>query len=138
MSTPDLERTAYTVECFLNALRLEDGQARTAIEEWLVRWLAGPVRRKGDCVIYRKSSIDCYSSGKVAKSFAVPDVTQTRTIWCDGSKLSVIDGEEFVSKGTLVMLGAAGLMLTLPGVSTAQVKKARDSGGNSNNNNNNG
>ena len=29
MNTNDLQRTATTVECFLNALRLEDGRART-------------------------------------------------------------------------------------------------------------
>ena len=68
MNAPELQRTAYTVECFLNALRLDDGPARTAIEEWLVRWLAGAAHKKGDCVIYRKSSIDCYSGGKVVKS----------------------------------------------------------------------
>ena len=41
MNTNDLQRTAYTVECFLNALRLEDGPERTPLEETLVRWLAG-------------------------------------------------------------------------------------------------
>ncbi len=41
MNAPELQRTAYTVECFLNALRLDDGPARTAIEEWLVRWHTG-------------------------------------------------------------------------------------------------
>ena len=39
MATPDLERTAFTVECFLNALSLDDGPARTAVEEQLVCWL---------------------------------------------------------------------------------------------------
>ena len=116
MSTPDLERTAYTVECFLNALRMNDGSPRTAIEEWLVRWLAGATHKRGDCAVYGKSMIDCYSGDKVVKSFAVPEVTQPRTIWCDGSKLSVIDGEEFLSTGKLVMLGMAGLVLTMPGM----------------------
>ena len=137
MRAPDLQRIAYTVECFLNALRLEDGAERTSIEEWLVRWLANPARRKADCVIYSKSRIDCYCGRKVEKSFAVPAATQPRTIWCDGNKLSVIDGEEFISKGALVMLGASGLMLTMPGVVAADARKKRDSGGNSNNNNNN-
>lgn len=37
MSPDELARTAYTVECFLNALRLEDGRARTEVEARLVR-----------------------------------------------------------------------------------------------------
>ena len=143
MSTTNLERTAYTVECFLNSLRLNDGPARTAIEEWLTRWLADGTRKSGDCAIYGKSTIDCYSDNKVVKSFAVPEVTQPRTIWCDGSKLSVIDGEEFLGTGKLVMLGVAGLVLTMPGVAAADAaarRKQNDGdggGGNSNNNNNN-
>ncbi len=140
VNMPDLERTAYTVECFLNALRMNDGPARTAIEEWLVRWLTGTSHRKGDCVVYGKSMIDCYSGGNVVKSFSVPEVTQPRTIWCDGSKISVIDGEEFLSTGKLVMLGMAGLVLTLPGMAAAETaarRKENDSGGNSNNNDNN-
>ena len=143
MNAPELQRTAYTVECFLNALRLDDGPARTAIEEWLVRWLAGASHRKGDCAIYRKSGIDCYSGGKVVNSFAIPEVTQARTLWCDGSKLSVIDGDEYLSSGKLVMLGVAGLVLTMPGVAAAEAatrKKddQRSSNNNNNNNNNNG
>ena len=140
MSVPDLERTAYTVECFLNALRLDDSHERTVTEEWLVRWLAGRGHKKGDCIIYSKSMIDCYSGGKVVRSFPVPQANQPRTIWCDGNKISVIDGEEYLSTGKLVMLGTAGLMLTLPGLAAADAaarKKEGDGGGNSNNNNNN-
>ena len=135
MSTPDLERTAYTVECFLNALRLEDGLARTSIEECSVRWLAGSVRRKSDCVIYRASTIGCYSGGRVEKSFAVPRVAQTQTLWCDGRSLSVVDGEEFLRQGALIMRGTSGLMLTMPGMAAAGAKEPRDSCGNSNHNN---
>ncbi|MBK7425116.1 MAG: hypothetical protein IPJ48_19685 [Propionivibrio sp.] len=40
MNALELQRTAYTVECFLNALCLDYGPARTVIEEWLVRWPA--------------------------------------------------------------------------------------------------
>ena len=54
MSTNDLQRTAYTVECFLNALRLEDSPARTQIEEPLVRWLADGARGKHDHLIYQE------------------------------------------------------------------------------------
>ena len=40
MKPAELEKVAYTIECFLNALRLKDDPGRMAIEEWLVRWLA--------------------------------------------------------------------------------------------------
>jgi hypothetical protein len=137
---PDLERTAYSIECFLNALRINDGPERTSTEEWLVRWLTGSSHKQGDCVLYRKSRIECLSGGKVVKSFAVPEVKQSRTIWCDGNKLSVIDGEEFTGTGKLVMLGTAGLLLAMPGMvaaSTTGGKKDKNTGENSNNNNNN-
>ena len=140
MSTPDLERIAFTVECFLNALSLDDGPARTATEEKLVRWLARPTRRKDDCLIYRKAGIDCYSAGKSIQRIELPGVTQPRTLWCDGSKLSAIDGVEQSSTGKLVMLGTAGLALALPGMAAepgSAKKKESDGGGNSNNNNNN-
>ena len=42
MNTRNLERTAYTVECFLNSLRFPDGPPRTVIEEWLVRSRGNP------------------------------------------------------------------------------------------------
>ena len=74
----------------------------------------------------------------MVNSFAVPEVTQTRTLWCDGSKLSVIDGEEFMGSGKLVMLGVAGLVLTMPGVAAAEAAtRKKDDQRNSNNNNNN-
>ena len=140
MNTRNLERTAYTVECFLNSLRFPDGPPRTVIEEWLVRWLADAGRKKDDCVVYRKSLIDCMSGQRAVKSFPVPQIQQPRTIWCDGSRLSMIDGEAFFSAGKLVMLGTAGLVLTLPGAAAetgARRKQSDGGGGNSNNNNNN-
>ena len=50
MSAPDLARAACTVECFLNAMRMEDGPERTALEEKLVRWLTRNGHQKGDCL----------------------------------------------------------------------------------------
>ena len=140
MATPDLERTAFTVECFLNALSLDDGPARTAVEEQLVRWLVRADGRKDDCLIYRKSGVECFSGGKMVQRFELPEVKQARTLWCDGNTLSAIDGAEQAASGKLVMLGTAGLALTLAGMaaaSTGERKKKDGGGGNSNNNNNN-
>ena len=143
MATPDLERIAFTVECYLNALSLDDGPARTTIEEKLVRWLVRPVRRQDDCLIYRKSGVECFSGGKMMQRVELPEVTQARTLWCDGNTLSAIDGAEQSSTGKLVMLGTAGLALALalPGMAMAsdgsRKKQGDGGGGNSNNNNNN-
>ena len=65
MTPQDLQRTAYTVECFLNALRLEDGPDRTALEETLVRWLIDAARLKDDHLIYQQGAVSCYSRGHV-------------------------------------------------------------------------
>lgn len=119
MSKPDLERTAYTIECFFNALGIADGPERIADEEWIVRWLASIIRRQNDCIVYSQLVIDCYSGGKVVKSYAVPETTLGATIWSDGERLSKIDGEVFFKTGKLVMLGLDGLSLDLPGGTAA-------------------
>ena len=134
MNTNDLQRTAYTVECFLNALRLEDGPARTQVEEPLVRWLADSARGKQDHLIYQEGRISCHAGGKVVQSYDVPQARQIQTLWCNGAKLSAIDSTAYSRNAQLVMLGTAGLFLTLPGQLPA---KERDKGRSSNNNNNN-
>ena len=91
MNTNDLQRTAYTVECFLNALRLEDGPARTQVEEPLVRWLADSARGKQDHLIYQEGRITCHAGGKVVQSYDVPQARQIQTLWCNSAKLSAID-----------------------------------------------
>ena len=120
MSTKDLQRTAYTVECFLNALRLEDGNDRTEVEEALVRWLLDGARHKDDHLIYQDQTVYCYSRGHVTQSFAMPLARQKQTLWCNANKLSSIDGAAFNDNGKLVMLGTAGLMLGMPGLVAAQ------------------
>ena len=99
MPTPDLQRTAYTVECFLNALRLEDGPSRTEIEEALVRWLMDGKRGKDDHLLYQDQTISCYSRQRVVQSMPVPMARQKQTIWCNADKLSSIDGAAFSSSG---------------------------------------
>ena len=140
MNAQDLQRTAYTVECFMNALRLEDGNDRTEVEEALVRWLLDDSREKNDHLIYQDQGIACYSRNHVTQSFAVPLARQKQTIWCNASKLSSIDGSAFNDSGKLVMLGTAGLLLGMPGLVPAQdaKDKKRSSNNNNNNNNNNG
>jgi len=138
MPPQELERTAHTVECFLNALRLDDGRARTEIEEWLVKWLSNEANRDA-YAIFHHGEIRCHQQRRIVHNFPLPDVTQLRTIWCDRKKLSIIDGEAYANGGKLIMLGTAGLTLTLPGTAAGQPnKKERNSNNNNNNNNNNG
>ncbi|MBI2749545.1 MAG: hypothetical protein HYX43_09470 [Burkholderiales bacterium] len=137
MKAQDLQRTAYTVECFLNALRLEDGNDRTEVEEALVRWLLDDTREKDDHLIYRDQTVSCYSRGHVIQNFAVPLARQKQTIWCNAAKLSTIDGAAFNDNGKLIMLGTAGLLLGMPGAVPAQTAKERQRSSNNNNNNNN-
>jgi hypothetical protein len=119
MSKPDIERTAYTIECFLNALRMSDGPERTRIEVGIVRWLASTVRGKEDCVVFSKSVIDCFNRGKNLKSYDVPEVSLGKAIWCDGTRISEIDREEYLSSGKLIKLGMGDLDLTMPAPSAA-------------------
>lgn len=140
MTPQDLQRTAHTVECFLNALRLEDGNGRTEVEEALVRWLADDKREKNDHLIYQDQTIACYSRNRVTQSFAVPQARQKQTIWCNAAKLSSIDAAALGANCQRVMLGTNGLQLGMPGAVPAQdaKDKKRSSNNNNNNNNNNG
>ncbi len=137
MNTNDLQRTAYTVECFLNALRLEDGPERTPLEETLVRWLADAARGKQDHLIYQEGRITCHAGGKVVQSYDVPQARQIQTLWCNSAMLSAIDGAAYSRNAQLVMLGTAGLFLTLPGQLPAKERDKGPSSSNNNNNNNN-
>ncbi len=143
MSPQELARTAHTVECFLNALRLEDGPERTQLEEWLVKWLATETASRPHA-IYTRSNIHCYAGDQLTKSFAVPQVKEEQTIWCDRKKLSLLDARAYARAGQLVMLGTAGLALGLPGSPPEPNGKQRLGGeiqsnnNNNNNNNNNG
>ena len=140
MTPQNLQRTAYTVECFLNALRLEDDNDRTEVEEALVRWLLDDTRHKDDHLIYQDQTIACYNRNHVTQRFAVPRARQKQTIWCNADKLSTIDGSAFRDQGKLVMLGTGGLLLGMPGLVGAQQDakdKKRNNNNNTNNNNNN-
>jgi hypothetical protein len=114
MSKPDIARTAYTIERFLNALRMSDGPERTRIEVGIVRWLASTVRGKEDCVVFSKSVIDCFNRGKNLKSYDVPEVSLEKAIWCDGTHISEIDREEYLGSGKLIKLGTGDLDLSMP------------------------
>lgn len=149
MSAPDLARAACTVECFLNAMRMEDGPERTAIEEKLVRWLTRSGHQEGDCLVWNNTNIDCYSQNKVVDSFAVPMAAKPeKPLWSNGSQLSMIDGAKFMGGGTLAMLGVGGLLLSMSGdaaaeaalrgaISNSSSSNSSSGSGNSNNNNNN-
>lgn len=110
----NLQRTAQTVECFLNALRLVDGAERTELEEALVHWLVDGARLQEDHLIYQHRGISCYSRGHVTAYHEVPLANQTRTLWCNARQLSAIDDLAFNHNAALVMQGIAGLVLTLP------------------------
>lgn len=128
MSRPDLERTAYTVECFLNALRLIDGPERTKLEAILTRWLAAPGHREDEFVIFSAGRIECRSRGKEYNTFKVPEARQDKTIWCDGSHIAIVDGDEFWSTGKLVMQGMDGLDLSLPQASAVDLAAVAQEG----------
>lgn len=138
MGPDKLQRTAYAVECFLNALRVPDGRARTAVEEKLVRWLADHGGKDG-FIVYNLGNVQCCRGGRPVGSVPLADVKEGRTLWCDGRKLSLIDSGAWEKGGKLVMLGTAGLILTMPGTgaAAAQPKKQERSSNNNNNNNNN-
>ena len=119
MRPQDLQRTAHTVECFLNALRLEDCSARTELEETLLRWLVDAARLGEDHLIYEDGAVSCYSRGHVTAYYEVPLAVQEKTLWCSATNLSVIDGPAFSHNAQLVMRGTAGLVLTLPGPGAA-------------------
>jgi len=140
VSPQEIQRAAHTVECFLNALRLEDGPDRTRVEESLVKWLTSDQASKPHA-IYTRSNIHCYDGDQLARSFSLPAVSEPLTIWCDRKKLSVIDNRAYVSSGKVVMLGTAGLMLALPGSPEEEDPnrpgEAKQSNNNNNNNNNN-
>ena len=152
MNPGPLAKIAYTVECFLNATRLPDGHKRAQHEEWLVQWLYENDSGRNHAV-YQRGNLFCYDkAGKVVKNFALHEAgnmphdapSRDKTIWCDGRKISLIDGAAFVN-GKLVMLGAAGLILTMPGLvgahpddpTKAQVEISTSYSNNNNNNNNN-
>ncbi len=137
MQPQELQRTAYTVECFLNALRLDDSSERTELEETLVRWLIDPARLKDDHLIYQEGAVACYSRGHVTAYYEVPHARQQRTLWCNAAKLSAIDGPAFSQNAQLVMLGTGGLVLGMPGVTSAKSTKEVEISSNNNNNNNN-
>lgn len=140
MAPAELARTAYTVECFLNALRLDDGRARTEIEERLVKWLSRPNNQTGYAV-YRDGNIFCHlgkEGSRAIDTIPVPTASRRQAVWCNRKKLSEIDAESYAGTGKLVMLGTAALLLTLPGsAETAAAKPGFELGFSNNNNNNN-
>lgn len=86
-------------------------------------------------MVFHQGNLFCHSRQQVAHSVALPQARQSRTLWCDRKKLSIVDGIAYADNGRLLMLGTAGLILTLPGTGNAPPKKE---GRSSNNNNNNG
>lgn len=114
MRPQDLQRTAHTVECFLNALRLEDGPARTELEETLVLWLVDAARLEDDHLVYEACGISCYSRGHVTAYYEVPLACLEKTLWCSAKKLSEIDSLAFSQHAQLIMRGTGDLVLSLP------------------------
>ncbi|WP_028451660.1 hypothetical protein [Chitinilyticum aquatile] len=131
MATATLEKTAFTLEQFLNACGLPDGPARTAIEARLVDYLQQGQPKK-DYVVYHAQQLSCYHAGVQKKYFPVSEATRTLVIWTDGRQISRLDGAAFANNGQLVMLGAAGL-----GISSAAAARQKEKNSNNNNNNNN-
>ncbi len=122
MRPQDLQRTAHTVECFLNALRLEDGPARTELEETLLLWLVDAARLDEDHLIYEPCAISCFTRGHITAYYEVPLAQLEKTLWCSAKKLSEIDGPAFSQHAQLIMRGADGLVLSLPGTFRKTIK----------------
>ena len=144
MTPKELERIAYTVECFFNATRTEDSRERTLHEERLVRWFHANAASKPSA-IYQEGQVFCYLGGRMGKSFALGGDARGKTIWCDGRKISLIDGNAFRNGGAIVMLGTTGLILTMPGAVEAHPRDRQSEAGmelsfdgSDSNNNNNG
>ncbi len=117
MAPDKLARIAYTVECFLNALRLDDGRGRTEIEERLVKWLSRPENKAGYAV-YCDGNIFCHTGkegSRAIDTIPVPAASRQQAVWCNHKKLSEINADSYAGTGKLVMLGTAALFLTLPG-----------------------
>ena len=105
MKTPDLQRTAYTVECFLNALRLEDGPARTQVED----------RRDYDPIVVGRHAFgDQYRATDVV----IPGPGKLRLVW-DGNKGEKIDLDVFE-------FPSAGVAMAAPHESFEDVLRAAD------------
>ena len=139
MAPDELARTAYTAECFLNALRLEDGRERTEIEEKLVKWLIA-MENKSGYAVFSDGNIFCHTGkegSRAIKSIPVPAASRQHALWCNHKKLSEIDAHSYAGNGKLVMLGTAALLMTLPGSPAAATAKSTFEIGLSNNNNNN-
>jgi len=115
MNPGETEKIAYTVECFLNATRMPDGPERVKHEAWLVNWFLVQSGRKV-YAIFRKGQVSCHEpGGGVANSFRLVGAKEVRLLWCDGRKISALDEAAYSRNGSLVRLGSAGLLLTLPG-----------------------
>jgi hypothetical protein len=114
MSRLDLEQTACVIERFLNALRLGDGSDRTGLESILVRWLSSTSHHKSDCVIHIDAKVICRSRGREISVFEVPQSDRKEAIWCDGTRIEIIDAEAFRASGQLQMRGAKGLDFSMP------------------------
>lgn len=114
MAQLDIERTAFTIECFLNTLRLADGKDRTGLEAILSRWLSSRGHRKGDFVLYDEQKVKCNSGGREFNSFEVLQAVQSNAVWTDGVDISIVDGEAFRAGKGIVKLGSAGLDFSMP------------------------
>lgn len=137
MNPRETERIALTVECFFNAARVADGPERTRQEAWLVQWFIAERAHKAYAVIHR-GEVTCHApGGRVVQRRALPP-GQSPTLWCDGRKISALDGQAWSREGRLLMLGTAGLVMTLPGQTAAGQKPSKQNNNNNNNNNNNG
>lgn len=136
ISPQELQRTAHTVECLFDSLPMADGRERAEIEEWVVKWLCSRAGN-GGYAIYHQGQLHCHAEGRVVRSFPLPGIEQTRAIWCDRGKISLIDGNAYAAAGALVMLGSAGLAQRPQDSGSAGSGIEIGSNNNNNNNNNN-
>ena len=138
MSATAAERIAYTVECFFNAARIEDSAERTGLEQKVCQCLLDHDKGKPFAVLHRQALFLYRDALSPPVSYAAPQADGP-SVWTDGKKISRLDPVQYQGAQSVILLGAAGLVLTMPGLSQAEQKKAgvEYSGGVSSNNNNN-
>lgn len=151
----DSRKVAYAVECFLNAAGIPESKTRVSIESILVQNM---ILNDKLYAVYHDNIVQTYTKSedsstpdKVGYAYTLSGVDANKDvmIWTDGKEISALDKQAYTKNKKLVLLGAAGLALTAPGIVSASQKQSHSSGGgdssnlsmgsnNNNNNNNNG
>lgn len=153
----DSRKVAYAVECFLNAAGIPESKTRITIESILVQNM---ILNDKLYAVYHNRTVQTYiknddagTEDRASHAYTLSEVNTDNgvIVWTDGKEISALDNKAYTKGKKIVLLGAAGLALTAPGIVSANQKQNYSSGGgdsgttfgmgsnnNNNNNNNNG